>query len=307
MWTGTVPAAGSHPEWRWCHYDLVTAAARQEIDADPRLTPFCKAILLGSDESPRILADDYVVTGSIPTYSRTGNVGDYELASWNFAMTPDYLVTGRRSASRSLLHVWENVQAGHAPVNPAAALHEAITYFSREVRQDLAQLSADLDPIEDMLLSLRETEALSHATRKLGQVRRKAARLKRVLLPLARALDEDELEHVPDWALPPANDPSLRLVHAAIDDITSLNDRARALQDELTSRMTEETNRRLYLVSVVTTLAVPLTVITGFFGMNTGGLLWTGDDQPHGAIYAALLCVSAVAVLLVILRRKRLL
>jgi Mg2+ and Co2+ transporter CorA len=64
------------------------------------------------------------------------------------------------------------------------------------------------------------------------------------------------------------------VLHAALDDIAALYDRARSLQDELTTRLTEETNRRLYIVSVVTTLFMPATFITVFFGMNTDGLLW---------------------------------
>ena len=50
----------------------------------------------------------------------------------------------------------------------------------------------------------------------------------------------------------------------ALDDITALSDRARSLQDELTTRLTEETNRRLYIVSVVTALFMPATFVTGF-------------------------------------------
>ena len=52
---------------------------------------------------------------------------------------------------------------------------------------------------------------------------------------------------------------------------------------------------------------MPATFITGFFGMNTGGLLWSGDEVPHGTLFAALLCGCAVGLTLLLLRRKRLL
>src|SRR6201999_475447 len=97
-----------------------------------------------------------------------------------------------------------------------------------------------------------------------------------------------------------------RLLHAALDDMAALYDRARSLQDELTTRLAEETNRRLYIVSVVTTLFMPATFITGFFGMNTGGLLWSGDEMPHGTLFAGILCIGAIGLTLLLLRRKRL-
>ena len=79
------------------------------------------------------------------------------------------------------------------------------------------------------------------------------------------------------------------------------------LQDELTTRLAEETNRRLYIVSVVTVLFIPATFVTGFFGMNTGGLLWGGDGAPHGTWFAAVACFGAVLVTLLLLRSKRML
>jgi Mg2+ and Co2+ transporter CorA len=79
------------------------------------------------------------------------------------------------------------------------------------------------------------------------------------------------------------------------------------LHDELTTRLSEETNRRLYLVSVVTTVLLPATFVTGFFGMNTGGMLWGGDETPHGTVYATLLCLFAAVVTLLLLRLKKLL
>jgi Mg2+ and Co2+ transporter CorA len=93
----------------------------------------------------------------------------------------------------------------------------------------------------------------------------------------------------------------------ALDDITALSDRARSLQDELTTRLTQETNRRLYIVSVVTALFMPATFVTGFFGMNTGGLLWGGDEVPHGTLFVSMLCGSAVIITLLLLRAKKLL
>ena len=58
---------------------------------------------------------------------------------------------------------------------------------------------------------------------------------------------------------------------------------------------------------MVTTVLLPATFVTGFFGMNTGGLLWGGDDVPHGTVFAMLLCAAAVVSTLLVLRWRRLL
>jgi Mg2+ and Co2+ transporter CorA len=98
-----------------------------------------------------------------------------------------------------------------------------------------------------------------------------------------------------------------RLLHGALDDNAAMHDRTRSLQDELTTRLAEEANRRLYLVSVVTTVLLPATFVTGFFGMNTGGMLWSGDEVPHGTALAAVLCAAAALATLLWLYWKRML
>jgi len=92
---------------------------------------------------------------------------------------------------------------------------------------------------------------------------------------------------------------------AVLDDLHALQDRSRALQDELNARQTEEGNRRLYVLAVVTSVLAPTTLVTGFFGMKTGGMPWT--QLPHGTWLASGLLLASVAAMLWLLRRGGLL
>jgi magnesium transporter/zinc transporter len=89
---------------------------------------------------------------------------------------------------------------------------------------------------------------------------------------------------------------------AVLDDLGAVQDRSHALQDELEARSNEEMNRRLCLLSVLTAILAPTTLITGFFGMNTGGLHWT--QNPHGTALAVGLLASAMSLMLWLLRRN---
>lgn len=150
----------------------------------------------------------------------------------------------------------------------------------------MAALASELDLVEDTLIETGDTARLTDLGGRLGAARREATRLKRTLAPLARTLHEDS-DDLPKWAGFSESSTGHRGLHTALDAIAALNDRARSLQDELTTRLTEETNRRLYIVSVITTLFMPAPFITGFSGMNTGGLLWSGDEMPSDAPVAA--------------------
>lgn len=61
--------------------------------------------------------------------------------------------------------------------------------------------------------------------------------------------------------------------------------------------MTEETNRHLHILSILTTLLLPPTLVTGFFGMNVKGLPFT--ENENGFLWSVLiLVVSSVGAYL---------
>lgn len=181
----------------------------------------------------------------------------------------------------------------------------AIADFCRATRARMAGLDDELDSVETALLSYRETGASSTLARRIGQVRREAVDVRRQLAPVARILNDD-VDEWPEWAMVDEHDNTVAAAMGVLDDIAALNERARSLQDELSSRLTDETNRRLYIVSVVTTLMMPATFVTGFFGMNTGGFVW-GEGVANGTLYAGLACLFAVLLMLSLLKWKRLL
>jgi zinc transporter len=71
----------------------------------------------------------------------------------------------------------------------------------------------------------------------------------------------------------------------------------------MASRQTAETNRRLMLLSIVSVLLLPPTLITGLFGMNVDGLPF--KDNPHAFHLTILVMVIASGALLLLLRRLR--
>ncbi len=296
------PAEG----WVWAHYDLVHAGSSGAIAADAHLPDAAKAILTGRDETPRMLAADEVVAGVLPAFTAAVEGTDPDaLVGWHFAILPRRLVTGRRSPVHALQAARAAVDRGHAPATPSVLIAEALSDFALEMRRRVASLATDLDAIEDKLLEPAAEPDLGDLGARLGALRRAATLLRRPLAPVARLLDND-VDDLPDWmAQCAAHDAALRQTLAAIDDLNALQERARVLQDELASRQAEETNRRLYIVSVVTTLIMPATLVTGFFGMNTGGMYL--NTWATGTHFATAICVLALAVTWWLMRRRKLL
>jgi zinc transporter len=67
---------------------------------------------------------------------------------------------------------------------------------------------------------------------------------------------------------------------AVLNDLAVLQERTKLLQEEIAAHTTEQTNRSLFLLTIVTVLALPINIIAGLLGMNVGGIPMA--QEPHG-------------------------
>jgi zinc transporter len=180
------------------------------------------------------------------------------------------LVTARKTALRSVDRLRAAVRAGERFRSPAELLAHLLRDQADVLVQIVREATVQADTIEDKLFS---GQALSSRP-KLGALRRVLVRLQRLLAPEPAALFR-LLNRPPAWiSSDDVSDlrQSAEELSAAVADSVALVERVRLLQEELVNLVNEQTNRTLFILTVVTVLALPLTIIPGLLGMNVGGL-----------------------------------
>ncbi|KAG2307026.1 hypothetical protein Bca4012_084019 [Brassica carinata] len=65
------------------------------------------------------------------------------------------------------------------------------------------------------------------------------------------------------------------------ENVGFIANRVTAIQAGLDSWQAEQINRKLYYLSFLSIIFLPLSIITGVFGMNVGGVPWTGQNKPE--------------------------
>lgn len=68
--------------------------------------------------------------------------------------------------------------------------------------------------------------------------------------------------------------------NVALRDMGALQERIKLLQEEIAGRVAEASNRTLFILTVVTVLALPINIIAGLLGMNVGGIPF--NEHPYG-------------------------
>jgi magnesium transporter len=158
----------------------------------------------------------------------------------------------------------------------------------------LDKLADEIAEIEDVVLDRPDPETLSRIfslKRKLVEFRRIAGSMREVVNSLIRrekGLLGDDL------------DPYFRDIYdhiiRTVDLIESYRDLLSGSLDIYLSAVANRTNEVMKVLTIWGTVALPLVIITGFFGMNLH-LPWA--NSPYGTDYAvALMAISTIAVLI---------
>jgi len=149
-----------------------------------------------------------------------------------------------------------------------------------------------VDPMEQRLLAKR----ISVSRSELGSLRRMLVRLQRLLAPEPAAFFR-LLNRPPDWI---AEEELQNLQQAAekfstaISETAALVERVKQLQEELAALVNEQTNRTLFVLTVVTVLALPINLVAGLFGMNVGGIPLAQHREGFFLVVGPLLALTAL-------------
>lgn len=93
----------------------------------------------------------------------------------------------------------------------------------------------------------------------------------------------------------------LELLSHLVQEISNLYDRAKILQDEQSAHVAEFNARNLQVLSVMTVIFLPMTLITGVMGMNMEDLPGLKESFY---IVMVLMAMAGAAVFLSLKRRK---
>ena len=88
-----------------------------------------------------------------------------------------------------------------------------------------------------------------------------------------------------------------------LNDMASLQERIKLLQEEIAAMINERSSRSLYMLTVFTVVALPINLIAGLFGMNVAGIPLA--DHEHGFwLVVGLIAVFSGTVLWALMRSR---
>ena len=287
----------------WVHLDRTGERTKDWVSDSAGIDPATSETLLMSPANrPRVQR----VGDGLMVIMRGVNLnpGDQpdDMVGLHMLIDEHRIITLRRRRLMAGTDMKDLIEAGRGPVNSSDFLSEIADLLLQPIVPLIGDLDDKVDHLQIELLS--STNAALR--RSLQEIRQSAINYRRYLAPQRDAMSRFHTEQV-SWLkdldrayLREIADRTLRFV----EDLDSVRERAAIAQDELNNRLNDQMNRTMYLLTVVSAILLPPSLLTGLFGINVAGMPGTETAWSFAAI-ATLIPILGI-VEFIVLRRLRL-
>ncbi len=258
-------ARSGDAELVWLHLDGREESARSWLASEAAIPQVVKSALIAAETRPRC---EFIGEGALVNLRSIGKTPEDDpdaLVSTRFWIERGRVTTLGMRSSLAYETVRDQFLAGRI-TDPGDLITAYAVAISDELDPEIAQLGDDLDAIEAHL----DVGHLYATRRKVSDIRSTAISYRRFVSPQRTALErlvagplhclnEDDRLHLSD-----ATDRFARMA----EELESVRERAAVVHEELTDLRAEQMDGRALVISIVAAVFLPLTFITGVFGMN---------------------------------------
>jgi zinc transporter len=283
-------SAGSGEAWLWLHFNLSNSRSERWLREHLAL-PAGFYDLIAEHPSTRVEAVDDALLAVIRDVPYFGSEARSD-ASMTICVDTRLMISVRTQQLRSVDRLRTAVRRGDLFDSPVELLAHLLRDQADVLMEIVREASTRVDDAEDKLLDSSSVRGRGA----LGSIRRGLVRVQRVLAPEPAALFR-LLNRPPSW-LRDIDVAELRRsaeeLSAAVADSSAVVERVRIVQDELSAKLDEATNRTLYILTVLTAIVAPFEFISQLFGMGVGGVPF--HDNAHGFWLVFLLILTTIGL-----------
>lgn len=221
----------------------------------------------------------------------------------DFFLGRNFLVTVHQGRSRSVATLKEicDRNARVLAEGPVGLLHRIVDSMVESYRPEIDGLEKQIDELEDEAILGRRSDLV----RDILAVKRDLASLRRVVNP-----QRDAVGRLARREFPQINDEMTYRFRDVYDQLVRLSDEATMFQDRVTgileahlSTISNRLNLVMKVLTVMSTIFLPLTVLTGMWGMNVPLPAFPGGDALQ--FWWVVGCMLAISgVMLALFRRN---
>jgi zinc transporter len=278
----------------WLHAKSVDSKIRHWLESEEAIPEHIREFLLSSDTTPCLNATEDGIYGTLVDIKMEISDTGTEKGALHFFLDGRRLVTLRNQALCSTNLLRQAVAGGETFANTTELFAGLLRCLGDGFTDRIEILNDEVDDIEESVLSDRRSEDRAA----LSAIRRQLAELRRHITPERRLLQQFNRSR-PAWVTPAAQEQLAQSMDAFNElhlTLEALYERAKLLQEEIASQMSEQMNRNLMALSILTALLMPATLVSGIFGMNVAGLPGLHSEYAFLVVMGVMLVMGLATV-----------
>lgn len=285
----------------WLHLNFEQPNVAQWLRGNSNLTELAAEALLSQETRPRAQGLGNELLLALRGVNLNPGSDPEDMVSIRLWTDGQRIITTCRRHLLSTSDVLERIETGNGPVDVADLIVDLIDRIVRRMCDTVDSLEDEVMALEEQVLS----DAPNTLRYDLAQLRKQTIALRRYLAPQREALNRlvmEKLSWISDVHRMQLREISDRLIRH-IEDIDAVRERASLAQEELLSRISEQMNKRMYVLSIVAAIFLPLGFFTGLMGINVGGMPGVEDADAFWVVVA--MCVGVMLALGIVFRWKK--
>ncbi|QSR36301.1 zinc transporter ZntB [Marinobacterium iners] len=285
----------------WLHLDYTLDSTRQWLEQDSGLPELAIDALLAENTRPRAAILDEHLLLALRGVNTNPGADPEDMVSIRLCVGARLVVSTRKRRLMSVAKLLALFEQGEGPRSSAELVIRLSELLVERMGVTVEELEEQLSDLELDLL----TQPGSEMRQAVRSLRRQTVTLRRYFAPQRDAFNQMLSERL-SWfttemklELREISDQLLR----HIEDLDIIRERAAMAQEELASQQGEQLNLRMYVLSIISAVFLPLGFLTGLLGINVGGI--PGADNDYAFLIFLLLLGLLVGGLLILFRRWR--
>ncbi len=254
----------------WLHLDRTKPDVPDWLEKGLGISDATADVLVSNETRPRAFREDDTLVAMLRGLNFNPGDEPEDMIAMQLWSDGRRVLTLRRRRLQTPRDIRTSLIYDNGPKTAGELVSGLIEALVSKMNRVILDLNNRIDDLEDDA----ETDKIEDALDQISGIRRNCLALKRYMSPQHEALmaisrdapdwmDEDDRRNVRE---------TIARLQRYLDDLDVSKESALVIQDDLNSRANSQSNKTMYMLSIVAAIFLPLSFITGLLGINVGGM-----------------------------------
>ena len=285
----------------WVHFDYTNPQSIDWITNKSGIDQIAVDSLLSSVTRPRttILHDSILL--ALRGINLNPNSDPEDMISIRLYINKNIIISTKKRDLLSVNDILQYFEQGIGPKTSSEFLIELTNRLTERMEDYIIDMEDRVSNLEELTIESNNSKIRNE----MSEIKREAISLKRYLIPQREAiykLYEQKISWVNEYEKIRLREINHKLIKY-IEDLDSIKDKVSLIQEEISLKLGEELNQRMYVLSIISAIFLPLGFLTGLLGINVGGI--PGAENQFSFYIFSFMLLTVVVIQLYIFRKKK--